>query len=70
MLGGIYMKENHSLTVIYIVVVNHEEQYSILPFSKTNPIGWRDFGFSGERDECLQRIAEIWTDMRPKSLRI
>jgi uncharacterized protein YbdZ (MbtH family) len=56
-------------TTIYKVVVNHEEQYSIWPEYKENPLGWRDVGKAGPKAECLAFIKEIWTDMRPLSLR-
>lgn len=54
---------------VYKVVVNHEEQYSIWPAERTNPLGWRDAGRSGLKPECLSFIKEVWTDMRPLSLR-
>jgi MbtH protein len=53
----------------FVVVVNHEEQYSIWPDYKAIPAGWREAGKSGKKDECLQWIDEVWTDMRPLSLR-
>jgi MbtH protein len=56
-------------TTIYKVVVNHEEQYSIWPVERENPLGWRDAGKSGSKTECLAHIREVWTDMRPLSLR-
>ena len=56
-------------TTIYKVVVNHEEQYSIWPEYKENPLGWKDVGKSGTKAECLAYIKEVWTDMRPLSLR-
>ncbi len=55
-------------TTIYNVVVNHEEQYSIWPIDRENPLGWRNAGESGSRAECLAYIKEVWTDMRPLSL--
>jgi len=55
--------------VTYVVVRNHEEQYSIWPANRTCPAGWTGTGFSGPRDACLAHIAEVWTDMRPRSLR-
>jgi MbtH protein len=55
---------------IYKAVVNHEEQYSIWPAHKPNPAGWRDAGKSGLKAECLAFIKEVWTDMRPLSLRL
>ena len=53
----------------YKVVVNHEEQYSIWPEDRELPLGWNATGFSGEKQACLDHIAEVWTDMRPLSLR-
>jgi MbtH protein len=53
----------------YKVVVNHEEQYSIWPTEKFNPLGWTDAGKNGTKTECLAYIKEVWTDMRPLSLR-
>jgi MbtH protein len=50
---------------IYKIVVNSEEQYSIWPADRENALGWRDYGFSGLKEECLEKIKEIWTDMRP-----
>jgi MbtH protein len=54
---------------VYKVVVNHEEQYSIWPVDKDNPLGWRDAGKAGPKADCLAYIKEVWTDMRPLSLR-
>lgn len=56
-------------TIVYKVVLNHEEQYSIWPIDRENPAGWRDEGVSGTKQECLDHIDEVWTDMRPLSLR-
>jgi MbtH protein len=53
----------------YDVVVNHEEQYSIWLAHKEVPAGWRATGFSGTKAECLAHVDEVWTDMRPLSLR-
>jgi len=56
-------------TTTYKVVVNHEAQYSIWPARKDNPLGWADQGKTGSKTECLAYINEVWTDMRPLSLR-
>jgi MbtH protein len=53
----------------YIVVINHEEQYSIWPDFKDLPAGWHDAGFRGIKSACLEHINTVWTDMRPLSLR-
>jgi MbtH protein len=54
---------------IYKVVLNHEEQYSIWPADRENALGWNDAGKTGTKAECLEYIKEVWTDMRPLSLR-
>jgi MbtH protein len=56
-------------STIYKVVINHEEQYSIWPADRDNPLGWADAGKMGTKDECTAYIREVWTDMRPLSLR-
>src|SRR5215217_8785334 len=61
--------EDREDTTIYIVVMNHEEQYSIWPADRENPLGWNEVGKSGPKEECLAYIKEVWTDMRPLSLR-
>lgn len=55
--------------LIYQVVVNHEEQYSIWLGDRALPLGWKDTGKRGTKSECLAYIKEVWTDMRPLSLR-
>jgi MbtH protein len=54
---------------VFKVVVNHEEQYSIWPDYKPVPKGWREVGKTGLKQECLEYIEQVWTDMRPLSLR-
>lgn len=51
------------------VVINLEDQYSIWPTFKDIPPGWREEGKTGTKEECLNHIKEVWTDMRPKSLK-
>jgi MbtH protein len=53
----------------YDVVVNDEEQYSIWAVQLACPSGWHMAGVRGSRDACLAHIEQVWTDMRPKSLR-
>ncbi|MFD9903988.1 MbtH family protein [Streptomyces sp. NPDC059063] len=53
----------------YVVVLNDEEQYSIWPADREVPAGWRKDGFAGPKDACLAHVDEVWTDMRPLSLR-
>jgi len=63
------MPDDSDDQTIYEVVVNHEEQYSIWPAGKEIPLGWKTVGKSGPKAECLAYIEEVWTDMRPLSLR-
>lgn len=63
------MSDEREDTTIYHVVVNHEEQYSIWPAHRDPPLGWTLAGKSGPKAECLEYIKEVWTDMRPLSLR-
>lgn len=63
------MSEDREDTTIYNVVMNHEEQYSIWPADRENPLGWTSVGKTGPKAECLAHIKEVWTDMRPLSLR-
>jgi MbtH protein len=63
------MREETEDRTTYVVVVNHEEQYSIWPDYKEVPNGWRAVGQKGPKQECLEYIGKVWTDMRPLSLR-
>ncbi|HEU4655559.1 MAG TPA: MbtH family NRPS accessory protein [Steroidobacteraceae bacterium] len=54
---------------IYIVLINDEEQYSLWPKHRPIPNGWRAVGKEGTEAECSQYVDEVWTDMRPLSLR-
>lgn len=63
------MQERDQDKTLYKVVINHEEQYSIWPEDRDVPPGWNEVGKSGTRSECLEYIREVWTDMRPLSLR-
>ena len=55
--------------VLYKVVINHEEQYSIWLADRPNPMGWHDEGKIGTKRKCLDYIERVWTDMRPLSVR-
>lgn len=64
------MSEQDEDSTRYKVVINHEEQYSIWFEHRDPPAGWNTVGVSGTKAECLKHIATVWTDMRPKSLRL
>jgi MbtH protein len=61
--------EHPERTSLFKVVVNHEGQYSLWPAERENPPGWTDAGKSGPKEQCLAFVEEVWTDMRPLSLR-
>ena len=54
---------------VFVVVVNDEQQYSIWPEALPLPAGWTAAGQRGSKAECLARVEQVWTDMRPLSLR-
>jgi len=53
----------------YAVLVNDEEQYSLWLADLSVPAGWRAVGKVGTKQECLDYVRTVWTDMRPLSLR-
>lgn len=53
----------------YRVVVNDEEQYSIWPGELEVPAGWHEALEPRSKEDCLRYVDEVWTDMRPQSLR-
>lgn len=64
------MSDADANDVIYDVVVNDEEQYSIWVQGRRLPAGWHTVGTSGVKSDCLAYIERVWTDMRPRSLRL
>jgi MbtH protein len=62
-------REEQEDSTIYKVVINLEEQYSIWPADREIPTGWEPVGKEGAKSECLAYIGEVWTDMRPLSVR-
>lgn len=54
---------------MYVVLVNHEEQYSLWLAGKDIPLGWKQVDGPAPKAECLAYVKEVWTDMRPLSLR-
>ncbi len=55
--------------LVFNVVANQEEQYSIWPDYKPLPLGGRKTGFSGLKKDCRAHIDQVWTEVRPKSVR-
>jgi MbtH protein len=63
------VSDAHQVGDTYQVVVNHEEQYSIWPADREPPAGWRGEGTAGTKADCLAHISQVWTDLRPLSVR-
>jgi len=63
------MSWGNDQSTIFMVIVNHEEQYCLWPKSKDMPDGWKSTGKEGPKPDCLQYVKDVWTDMRPLSLR-
>jgi MbtH protein len=59
------MDENGTFEVLR----NDEDQYSLWPLGLDVPAGWHQVGKTGTKDECSAYVDEVWTDMRPRSLR-
>lgn len=53
----------------YQVLRNDEDQYSLWPADIDVPAGWYQVGKEGTREDCSAYVDEVWTDMRPRSLR-
>lgn len=53
----------------WMVLVNAEGQYSLWPALNDVPAGWRATGPVGSEETCRVFVEEVWTDMRPVSLR-
>ena len=62
-------EEDEDPDALYTVVINEEKQYSMWPAGEEIPAGWKDADKTGKKQECLEFIAEVWTDPRPESLR-
>lgn len=54
---------------LFVVLINDEEQYSLWPAGKDAPPGWRATETCGTEEACMRWVDEVWTDMRPASLR-
>ena len=60
--------EEEDTTTYRVLISEGSKAYSILPDSKKPPVGWRDAGFRGRKEECLDHVREVWPDVRSLSL--
>ena len=63
------MSEHVNDRQTYKILQNEEGQFSLWPADHAAPAGWSESGKSGTKAECLAFVDEVWTDMRPRSLR-
>ncbi|MGW9498232.1 MbtH family protein [Streptomyces prasinus] len=63
------MADTQTTGELYHVVVNDEAQYSLWAVDRPLPAGWSEAGHTGSKESCLAHIGEVWTDMRPRSVR-
>lgn len=66
---SLHAQKNLHKTDQYKVVINHEEQYSIWPSEKPLTKEWTLTEKKGTYTDCMNYIEEVWTDMRPLSIR-
>ncbi|WLW53081.1 MbtH family protein [Streptomyces sp. YU58] len=50
----------------FVVVVNDEGHHSLWWHGRPVPPGWRTASEPATREECLARIEQDWTDLRPR----
>jgi MbtH protein len=55
---------------IFHVLTNDEGQHALWLDGLALPAGWQPVGFTGAKRACLAHVDEVWTDMRPLSLRL
>ena len=55
--------------VTYVVVCNHEGQFSIWDSERPVPSGWEVRAPAASKELCLEYIRQHWVDMTPLSLR-
>jgi len=63
--GGAALDEDD---VAFVVVRNDAGQYSVWWEDSPPPAGWTADGAPASRADCLDRIALLWTDLRPPGL--
>lgn len=55
-------------SIAFVVIVNHEVQYSLWPEPLSVPSGWYKVQGPMSRRRCTDWLVEYWTDLRPRSL--
>ena len=61
--------EEEDTTTYRVLLSADTRSYSLLPDRERPPLGWKDAGFQGGKEECLKYIQKVWADMRPLSLK-
>jgi MbtH protein len=54
----------------YVIVRNHNDEYSIWFSDAALPDGWEAVGEPGAKSECLLWIEDNWTGLQPAAPRV
>lgn len=54
---------------LYVVVVNAQGQHSLWAAGQPSPPGWTPVTAPADRTTALERVADLWKDMRPFAVR-
>jgi MbtH protein len=57
-------------SLVFLVLVNGQEQYSLWPDFVAIPPGWSQVFGPDSHARCQAYVEEQWTDMRPASLHV
>ena len=49
-------------TSIFKVIKDSKNQYQVWSLRKKTPVGWKDEGKQGLKEDCIKYIEEVWTD--------
>jgi MbtH protein len=61
--------EEEDTTTYRVMLADESRAYTILPEGQKPPVGWKDAGVKGRKEECLTYIQRVWAEMRPLTLK-
>jgi MbtH protein len=61
--------EEEDTTTYRVLLTDESKAYTILPEGQKLPVGWKDAGVKGRKEECLKYIQRTWAEMRPLTLK-
>jgi MbtH protein len=60
--------DEEDTTTYRVLLTDESKAYTIFPEGQKLPVGWKDAGVKGRKEECLKYIQRVWAEMRPLSL--